>query len=149
MRSRGFTLIELMMTVAVVGILAAIAYPSYISYVVRTHRSAGQQYLLDVAQREEQFLLDAKQYASYTPPGALPAALPSPPPDVAKDYTLTVAVNSTGRPSFQAALKANSGSIMNRSGEGPLFIDSLGQRWMDLTKACTVGACAYDSANAW
>jgi prepilin-type N-terminal cleavage/methylation domain-containing protein len=61
-RCAGFTLIELMITVAVVAILATVAVPSYTQYVVRANRSAVQRFMLDVANREEQFMLDARQY---------------------------------------------------------------------------------------
>ena len=46
-RQWGFTLIELIITVAIVGILASIALPSYRQYVVRSNRSAVQQFMLD------------------------------------------------------------------------------------------------------
>lgn len=48
--SLGFTLIELMIVVAVIGILSAIAYPSYLEYVRRGHRAEARTGLLEAAQ---------------------------------------------------------------------------------------------------
>lgn len=57
----GFTLIEVMVAVAIVGILSAIAYPSYLSYVQKTRRSDGQEKLLDLAaQMERSFFANNK-----------------------------------------------------------------------------------------
>jgi type IV pilus assembly protein PilE len=59
----GFTLMELMITVAIVGILAAIAYPSYKEYVYKSRRSEARAALTDMAARQEQYFQNYKQYA--------------------------------------------------------------------------------------
>jgi type IV pilus assembly protein PilE len=52
-KNKGFTLIELMIVVAIIGILAAIAYPSYMDSVRKSNRSDGKAILSDTAQRLE------------------------------------------------------------------------------------------------
>ncbi len=59
----GFTLIELMITVAIIGILAAIAYPSYTEYVLRGNRTEGQALLSDAAARQERYYAQNNTYA--------------------------------------------------------------------------------------
>lgn len=61
--SSGFTLIELMIVMVVIAILTAVAVPSYSNYVVRSHRQAGKNILYNVADRQEQYFIDNKQYA--------------------------------------------------------------------------------------
>jgi type IV pilus assembly protein PilE len=51
----GFTLIELMITVVIVGILASVAYPSYMDSVKRTRREEGKRTLLEAAQMMENY----------------------------------------------------------------------------------------------
>lgn len=63
-RDRGFTLIELMVVVVIIGILAGVAYPSYKNYILKGRRAAAQAFLMDAAQRQQQYFLDNRTYAA-------------------------------------------------------------------------------------
>jgi type IV pilus assembly protein PilE len=61
---KGFTLLELMISVAVVGIIASVAYPSYIDNISRANRSEGQRELLRLASLQEQYFTDHREYTT-------------------------------------------------------------------------------------
>lgn len=89
----GFTLIELMIAVAVVAILTSLAYPSFTEHLRKSRRAEAQQTLMEVASRQQQHLLDTRDYAASL--AATGAHIPS---SVQTHYALglTVVSASTG-----------------------------------------------------
>ena len=120
-RGRGFTLIELMITVAIVAILAAIAYPSYRAYIVRNNRAAAEASLMDIAQRQQQYLIDNRGYAAT--PSALNVTLPA---NVAQNYTVSIAITAGPPPAFTATATPVSGGT--QAADGALSIDQTGNK---------------------
>lgn len=88
---RGFTLIEVMVVVAIVGILAAIAYPSYQEYVRRTARADAQADLMELAQMAERFFTLNNQYAADRAGAAFPLAFNQSPRSGGARYNIDIA----------------------------------------------------------
>ncbi len=73
-RAQGVTLIELMTTIVVLGILASIALPSYRNYVLRSQRTEATRALLQIRAAQEKFFLQNNRYAddlTAAPPAGL------------------------------------------------------------------------------
>ena len=60
----GFTLIELMIVVVIIGIIASVAYPSYQNSVTKTRRAEGQAVLLDIMNAEERYYTENNTYTT-------------------------------------------------------------------------------------
>ena len=86
--ARGFTLTELMITVAVVAILVAVGYPTYQGQVRKGSRAAAQAAMLQIADKQAQYMLDARSYA--VGPTALADLSVALQPDVTSRYTVSV-----------------------------------------------------------
>lgn len=84
-------MIELMITVAVVAILAAVAFPSYQSHIRKSKRAEAQSFLLAVASRQQQFLVDTRSFALTVDAVGIPT-----PSNVSAAYTLQMCKTSTG-----------------------------------------------------
>jgi type IV pilus assembly protein PilE len=128
---RGFTLIELMITVAIIGILAAVAYPSYLSQVRKSARTSAKAQIMDLANREQQFLLANRSYTSDTTKlgyGAGGYTLPS---DLTGRYVASdggttnwISVDNTTAPSFTVTFKATGKQVT----DGDLSLTSSGTK---------------------
>ena len=114
---RGFTLIELMLVVAIIGVLAAIAYPSYTEQVKKGRRASVQAIMQTIATRQEQYLLEARQYA------ATPAILKVITTETDAWYTVTIAAVAAP-PTYTITATA----IGPQASDGNLTLNHIGEK---------------------
>ena len=118
---KGFTLIELVVTVAIVAILATIALASYQHAIVKSRRGSAKAFLMEVIAREQQYLLDARQYAS-----TLSDLNLSSPSEVSAYYSVSIAVDA-GPPPL-ATVTATPISGKGQESDGTLQIKTDGSK---------------------
>ncbi|PCJ21663.1 MAG: prepilin-type cleavage/methylation domain-containing protein [Gammaproteobacteria bacterium] len=118
---KGFSLIELLIVVALVGILAVVAIPSYQEYSTRANRSEAQAFLMDAYNLQNQFKLDNRVYASTM--GPLYNSNVETMSTKTGNYLISVATAANG---FSFTLTATPTADSSQSADGALTLSSEG-----------------------
>jgi len=121
--ARGFTLIEVMITVAIIGILAAIAIPNYTRYITQGNRTAAESFMFEVASMQERYLVDNRAYgANLTALGytTLPAS-------VAPNYQITVTATAAP-PAYLITATPVNGQANQDTACGVLTLNNTGDK---------------------
>lgn len=118
----GFTLIELIITVAIIAILATIALPSYQQHLIRSNRAAAQAQMMEIANREQLFLVSDRSYADKQKLESSGFALPA---EVASKYNYEITIDEgASPPSFLIRFMPQG----TQSVDGELTLDSAGRK---------------------
>ncbi|WJG08479.1 type IV pilin protein [Aliiglaciecola sp. LCG003] len=147
-KNSGFTLIELMIVVAIIGIITSIAYPSYQGFMKSSNRSAAQADLMALAAA-----LERHKASSYTYKGAAESAgdtgkpavfhahSPSSEPLANKKYDLTIDSVSASGNSYLILAKPVASSA--QSGDGTLYFYSDGRKAWDKNDSNSLSSDEY------
>ena len=124
-KNRGFTLIEILVVMVVIGILAAIAVPSYNSQMRRGTRSAAQALMMDIANKEQFYLQSQRIYLDCPTPCTNLSAIgiSALPAEVTNFYTLRIdKVDTATPPTFIITATPKSGT--RQEPDGWIALDS-------------------------
>lgn len=138
---KGFSLIELLCALTIVGILSAIAYPSYQSYLHQSYREAAKAQLVDLSAGL------AQQRLANTS-GALPSdAARQIANTINRDYVFSLTVNNNG---VDYILRATPFATGRQVRDGVLFLASTGLGcWHEGNDTETADSCLADKDHTW
>ena len=150
-KHQGFTLIELMIVVAVIGILASIAYPSYREYVAKSRRAEAKT-VLSAQQWMERFYTENFRYdqnsagTAVTDASQFPARFSQSPTEGSAVYTIAVVIPANARDAYSVRATRKAGASMTADRCGDFSLDHLGRKDLAnysgfVSKAAAIDAC--------
>jgi len=127
-RMQGFTMVEMLITVAILAILVSIALPSYSNVMLKLNRTAAEQFMMDIANKEEQTTLDMRGFTATIGASGLGLTAAK---DVAANYTFAVALTGNdcqGNALSGPAYVISATAIGAQASDGNLCLDSSNNR---------------------
>ncbi|BBN80946.1 type IV minor pilin protein PilE [Pseudoalteromonas sp. A25] len=118
-KGKGFTLLEALIVLVILGIVASVAYPSYRNFLVKAARSEAMVVLLDAANKQEQYYVDNRSYTDKLSDIGVPEKTEN------GYYSLSVTVDEA---TFEVVAKPIAGPVSGDKECSALMINELGQK---------------------